>query len=348
MTLQEIYNSSRNLASQFRGGISMHEAVSTMAGAQPAYEQFWEESAVQVEAGNSLSTVLAKVWPESLVSAVVAGEESGSMVEVFSRIAKTTEIQLGIRKSFMRLVQPVSISLIAVLVFICMMVFLVPMITRSFASKHMKPSGLVALALQMESFFLKYWLVVFAAIGAGIFIFWRWVNTEEGKNAVLEWALGLPVLGDGLRLIFYGAWADYLGLMYGAGIPIERSMNLSMGIVPVSMRTGFELFVNDITVNSVSLSDAVNPARLAKVDPQDARLEWPLFIRNAMRVGDKTGLIDKELALISPELTESGVDVVNRFVAKANLMSIVLAIVLVGMCYMAIYMPMFQSMQRLR
>lgn len=345
MNLKEIHESARTLASQFRGRVPMPDALQLMASVQPTHEEFWMSAVVSIEAGNPLSASLRGVWPPALVSAVIAGEASGDLESVFSRIVKTVRIQLDLRRTFMKLAYPAGIALAGVVVFINIMVFIVPMTTRAFGSKRGTGNFITEVALAMESFFTNYWMVFFGAVAGGVFLLVRWVKSEQGMSALQDMALGVPKLGDGLVELYFGLWSEYMALMFAAGIAIDRAVVLTVEVMPASLRGGFELFVNDLLINSVTLQQAVDPKRLSADDP---RLQWPLFVRSALTSGHNTGEVDVEFMLIAPELVELGVTKVQTFIAIANGAAIAMAASLIGVSFMAIYLPMFAAMQGVR
>lgn len=345
MTLDQIASSASSLASQFRGGVPMNQAVALMADIQPRYAEYWSDVAESIERGNALSKALPDVWPESLVSAVQAGEESGTMEAVFTRITKAIKIQQNLRKSIMKIAYPISIGIVGIVVFIGMMVFVVPNTVKAFGSTKAADNFMTALAMSMDAFFTEYWMIVLGAIATGFVLLAKWAQTEEGKDAILEIGLSIPYLGKGLSELYYGLWAEYMALMTGAGITLIRAVELTAKVVPASMREGFYAFVRDLSVNNLPVNEAVDIKRLAADDP---RREWPLFIRKALTLGYVAGATDTELMQVAPELVEQGIEKVERAIFWGNVMATVMAAMLVAMSFFAIYMPIFSAIRTVR
>jgi type II secretory pathway component PulF len=344
MNLKDIYLSSRSLASQFRGNIPMPEAMSNMEGVQPGYAEFWASATRSVEAGNPVSASLREVWPAPLVGAVEAGEESGKMVAVFTRITKTTKAQLELRRLFAKLGYPIGICLVGVVLFFVILIFLVPLSANHLSARRAQPTGITLAALTLSTFAKNYWLIILGGVAAAGVALLQWANTPEGKETLLSWALAVPIFGGGISLIYYGIWAEYMAMLYSAGISIDRALLLTVKVLPEQMRKGFELLHTDISVNSLDVAAAVNLKNL-KVD--DPRREWPQFILNAMRLGTETGDFDGELMTAAPELHDDGLEKIGRFSIWSEILSIAFAASLLGMCFLAIYLPMFSTMKRL-
>lgn len=334
MNLKEIKVSASALASSFRGRIPMDEAVGMMVSVQPKYAEYWADVERSVQAGNSLSQSLPAIWPEALVGAVMAGEESGKMEQVFAHITKATEIQLRLRKLLMKLMYPALISLAGLTVFVLIMVLVAPSTARTFRAQN--SNGITQLALAMEAFFKPYWMMVLAALAGGAVIGYKWAISDEGKAAMAEMALQVPYLGPGLRDMYFGLWAEYMAMMSAAGITTDRAILLTVNLMPVSLRDGLVAFERDISVNNLSLEEAANSAMLHADDP---RQEWPLFVRRAFIVGDRTGDLDGEMQRIAPELLEQGITKISLSIELANIGATVVAGLLAASSFVGIYGP---------
>lgn len=343
MNLHEIKDSANALASQFRARVSMAEAVAVMPTIQPGYSDFWEEVARSIDAGNSLSLSLPKVWPEALVSAVIAGEEAGKMEQVFAHISKTLMIQLSVRKLLMKLIYPAAIGIAGIVVFICIMVFVAPSTARVFRAQN--ANAITILSMAMESFFKAYWMVVIAGCVTAVIVFFKWASSEEGKETLVEFALGLPYVGVGLTDLFFGLWAEYMAMMAGAGLTTERSILLTQDVLPPSLRLGLVAFERDLSVRNLPLQDAANVALMREDDP---RQDWPLFIRRAFIVGSRTGVLDEQFLVVAPELREQGIARVDVAISTASIGATVLAGILVALSFVAIYAPILGAVKTFR
>lgn len=343
MTLNEVWEAAGSLASQFRAQVEIQDAVGTMSSAQPQYAEFWDDAKASIESGNPLSVSLAKVWPDSLVGAVKAAEESGTMEEVFSRVTEAVGIQIELRKTMMKLAYPVGITAVAVLAFIVVMTIAVPMTTRSLGLKA-DGNFMTSLAFAMEAFFLKSWVLVLAGVAAGVVFGVKWIQSEEGRKAMMELGLKVPIVGEGLHLLSFGIWAKYMSLMFSAGIALDRSISLTVGTLPDSRQVGFEAFLRDITTNNYPVNYAANVENLSD---DDARHQWPLFIRRAFLVGDKTGRIDDQMNVVAPELIKDGVRRIERGVEFGKVLATAVAGMLISLVLFAVYSPTFSAIRNL-
>lgn len=335
MTLAEIKVAATTLASNCRARLTMLEAVAMMAKVQPKYTSFWREAERSIHAGNSLSTCLPAVWPAAQVAAVKAGEESGTLEQVFAQISKASEMQLQLKKLLMKLLYPAAISLAGVLLFFFTMVFVAPNTARSFRAQD--ANAITQLALAMEALLKPYWPVVLVVLALGLALGLKWAFSNEGKAVLVAIGFALPYLGPGLREMYFGLWAHYMALLCATGISTERAILLTLELMPQPLREGLLAFEQDISRNNLALSAAANIASLSAADPRQG---WPLFVGRAFLVGDRTGDLAGELQRIAPELLAQGVEKISLSIEIGNLAATMIAGVLAASSFVAIYAPM--------
>ncbi len=137
------------------------------------------------------------LFPKIYVTSVMAGEKSGSLVEVLERYIVYQKLALGVRKKV--LVSLMYPSVLIVLV-ILLMVFLVTYVVPSFAALYSSMSAqlpsvtlyLIAIGSAARNYFLLY-VAGFAAAGAG---FYFWSRSESAQEAIDRVKVRTPLLGD--------------------------------------------------------------------------------------------------------------------------------------------------------
>lgn len=265
------------------------------------------------------------------------------MEGVFVSVNDAVGIQIELRKTMMKLSYPAGITVVAVLAFVAVMTFAVPMTTRSLGLKA-EGSFMTGLAFAMEEFFLKSWVIVAAGVIGAVVFGVKWAQSEEGHKAMMEIGLKLPIVGKGLHVLCFGVWAKYMSLMFSAGIPLDRSIKLTVGTLPDSLQVGFEAFVRDIAINNYPVSYAANVDNFSH---DDARHQWPLFIRRAFLVGDKTGRIDDQMNVVAPELIKDGVRRIERGIEVGKILATAVAGLLISLVLFAVYSPTFSAIRNL-
>lgn len=344
MDLKEIVMCASAFGNQIRAGIPLADAAQRLATIQPKYADFWNKTEANLRSGMALSTQIGEVWPESLINAVKAGEQSGRMDDVFRQIEETVELQIRIRKNISQIYYPLGMAGGGLAAFLGFMVFVFPNLARSFGSlgtgADNGPTGFMALSLSMESFFNNYWMLLAGALVVGVGMFAAWIKTEEARASIMDFCLGVPILGDALRDMAFGLWLYYMAMMNASGIDTAQGLRLTVKVLPNSLQEGVNLFERDLAVNNRPMDDSANPAKQRDEDP---RKDWPFYVSNAFMVACHTGAIDRELLRVAPSLIKEGETVLAKVIGWANLAALFLAAFLIVAPLAAYYVQVFSA-----
>ena len=341
MNLREINSTAAALGNQISAGIPMDQAISRLSQMQPAYSDFWHTAKQKVRDGQLLSESLTEIWPEALVSAVKAGEQSGRMDSVFNRIEETIELQMSLRGSIMKLTYPAGMGLAGLIVFIGFMVFILPMLAKSIGGGS--NSAIFQLSAWLSVFVLQNYIALGIGIAVAVFTLVAWLKTPDARNAILVFCMGIPVMKDALRDMYFGLWAKYMAMMVASGLPTIQALKLTAPVLPGMLRDSIELFVHDLSVNNKSISESADTEKHGIDDLR--RIWWPFYISNAFVVAEQTGEIDKELLRVAPSLIKDGEKTLNRVIAIANVVALMVSGILIISPLAAYYTEIFAAIR---
>jgi type IV pilus assembly protein PilC len=342
MNLKEIASSAAALGNQVKAGIPIDQALLRLAQMQPSYADFWTRASIAVQSGQPLSELLAEVWPDTLVFAVQAGERSGKLDEVFGRIEETIELQLDLRGSLAKLIYPVGMGIAGLAVFIGFMVFVLPGLSKSLNTKS--DSFIFWLSLWMSEFFKENLVAIVAGLVVGVIFMVGWLRTDGAKSFIIEILFSIPVLKDALRDMYFGLWSYYMATMFSAGITTTEALKLTSKILPPVLQESVLIFEWDLSVNHRSMSDSADPAKQSPADPR--AVWWPFYIANAFIVSEQTGEVDKELMRVAPALIKEGVKTLNRVIAVANAVMLIVSASMIVSPLAAYYVEIFSAVRQ--
>lgn len=346
MSLKHIGATASALGNQVGGGIPLDQAVNRMAQMQPDRSEFWLRAVQEIRAGRPLSASLAEVWPEALVSAVVAGEQSGRIEEVLQRINDTIEIQLTLRKAMNQLVYPIAMAIGGVVVFLVFMIVVIPLLAKVLAGtsgSHGQESLIFQLSTWLAATVKENYLTLGAVVVGGAYALWAWLQTPKAKEDIMAFLLGIPVVKEALRDMFFGLWARYMAIMVSAGIPTISALSLTAPVLPTTLRESVELFERDLAYNNKTMSESADKAQLPDTDPR-ARW-WPIYISNAFIVAEQTGDIDRELLRAAPSLIKEGVARLEFVIMVATGVTMAVAGILIVSPLAAFYSQLFATIR---
>lgn len=342
MTLKETGAAAAALGNQVAAGIPVDQAVTRLVQLQPGYGEFWTRAALLVQSGRPLSDALAEVWPAALVSAVKAGERSGTLDGVLARIEANVDLHLSLRATMFKLAYPVGMGVAGLVVFIGFMLFVLPGLAKALATKS---QGLVfELSKWMSAFVFENWMMLLVVGGVGFVLLVIWLRTPEAQALILELLLELPVLRTALRDMYFGMWSNYMAMMVAAGISTSEALKLTGSVLPATLQESIDIFERDLSVHNRSMYEAAN---LSKLDADDARVKWwPFYISNAFLVAEQTGEIDRELLRVAPPLIKEGVKAMNNVIAAANVVALAVSAFLIVAPLGAYYTEIFTAIQQ--
>lgn len=309
----EIADSAGMLGRLLSTGEPLSSATEEMSRMQPAYAEFWAAASAANQNGRPLSESIALVWPETLVSMVHAGEQAGRLPAVLLNIRETCDLQLRLKKIVGKLYMPLAIFGMSLVIGLFFMAYLTPKVVRSIAGtdpRRMPTDPLTNFAFFLESLWKEYPIALVLGATALILAVVRWIRSPDGADSITRAALSMPILGPSLRDVAFGLWAKYLAVTIGAGIPLIEGLKLTATVLPRPLREGVAAMHHALAVQNLSIDKAVADT-LAEDDP---RREWPRYITNAFRVGERTGQLDAEFNSVSPALLDLGERSLTRFI----------------------------------
>lgn len=288
--------------------------------------------------GQSLGAALS-AYPETFSdlyrTLITAGEASGKLPDVLSRLADHVEEQQAVQQKFMiAMIYPVIVMVVCVLVVTGLMIYVVPQVVGVFESTKQTLPLVTRIMLGVSKFLQATWVLwLLAAIGGAIAA--RLALRREAVR--FRWharLLRLPVVGRLLRAQQSSQLAATLSILVGSGVPVLNALNAGVGVVSnLPMRAAVERAANAVR-EGAGLSQSLAQGR-----------QFPPVLIHLIASGEASGRLPQTLAAAAHQQRR---DVENRTAALAAVIepammlfmgAIVLTIVL------AVLLPIFELNQ---
>jgi type IV pilus assembly protein PilC len=327
---------SRQVATLFEAGVSALRAFRLLAQENENKTLQEEIMAVadDIEGGVSLSDALVKrpeLFSNFYVNMVKAGEESGKLNEVFLFLAdyldRNYELNQKIKKA---LTYPGFVIGTFFAIMIGMLTFVVPKMAKMFSEEGATLPLVTRIVLFISDLFVKYGPVTFPALGIAAFMFHRWTKTDEGALAVDEFTMKVPVLKTLVQRIFLQRLADNMNTMLTNGVPIVKSIDITMSIVDNRVYKALLQRVSEKVQTGKSFSKALYEEPLI-----------PNILVQMVHIGEETGelaYILKNLASFYRRELDTAIDSMIGLIEPAMIVSLGLG---VGVLVSAILLPMY-------
>ena len=161
-------------------------------------------------------------------------------------------------------------------------------------------------------------------------MFHKWTKTDEGAIAVDEFMLKVPVLKNLVQKIFLQRLADNMNTMLTNGVPIVKSIDITMSIVENRVYKALLARVSEKVQTGKAFSKALYEEPLV-----------PNILVQMVHIGEETGelaYILKNLATFYRRELDTAIDSMIGLIEPAMIVSLGLG---VGVLVSAILLPMY-------
>src|SRR5215204_4628792 len=337
--MRDIVIFTRQFSTMINAGLPLVQALDILAkqSENKALKDVTRAEVFDVESGHTVADALKKhpkAFSDLYVNMVAAGEAGGILDTILMRLATFMEKNDAlVRKVKGAMIYPGVITSVAGIAIIVLLVFVIPVFEKMFASVGMALPLPTRVVIGMSQFLQNYWWAVIAGlIGAG----WslkKYYATSDGKLTIDRLLLKMPVLGDVLRKSAVSRFTRTLGTLIGSGVSILDGLE-------ITAKTAGNRVIQDAIMES--------RASIAGGETISAPLQksqvFPPMVISMIAVGEQTGGLDEMLSKIADFYDEEVDAAVSGLLALMEPIMIVFLGVVVGGMVVAMYLPIFDMM----
>lgn len=343
VNLKSIAIMSRQLATMVASGLTLVRALSVLTDQVDSkpLRTILGQVRQDVEQGSSLSTALErhpKVFGPLYISMVRAGEAGGQLDTVLMRLSTTIEKQVELRsKVKSAMTYPTVVFCAVILIVSLMMIFVVPTFKRLFSTLCGSLPLPTRIVIDISNVLASWRLIIVIALIVGtVYLFRRWIATEQGRELWDRFKLRPPIFGPLIHKVCLARFASTLASLVSAGVPIIESLEI------VGANVGNTLMTKAVR-GSIS---GVREGRALSSCLTDYPI-MPVMVTQMIETGEESGALDTMLEKISSFYDNE----VSATVASLTSLLEPLIILFMGACIGAIvislYLPMFDYVKLL-
>jgi type IV pilus assembly protein PilC len=292
-----------------------------------------------VQQGTSLSDAMRKhpdCFDNLYVALIQAGEVGGVLDEVLNRLAKLLEdlarLQNQIKSA---MAYPVTVGFMAVVIFVGMTVFLLPIFADMFDDLGAELPVFTQMMMMISKVLRQplNWVFIISAISATAFAYRRYYATLNGRRVIDRLALKMPLFGDLIQKTATARFCRTFGSLSKSGVPILTALEI----------------VRDTAGNQV-IAEAVDECRKEVQSGGMISLAlqkhavFPSMAVQMINIGEETGELDSMLMKVADFYED---EVEQAVKALTSVMEPIMILVLggmVGSILVSMYLPMFKIM----
>ena len=295
-----------------------------------------------VNQGGTLASAMRR-WPKVFdnlsIAMVEAGEAGGVLDETLKRLAKLLEENARLQNQLKAAMgYPVTVLVIAILVFLGMTIFMIPTFADIFAQLGVELPVFTQMMLNLSKLLRSsFSIFLVGGLAIGIFIFSRYYATRLGRRQVDGVLLKLPLFGELLQKTASAQFCRTMSSLSKAGVPILMSLEI----------------LHDTTSNAV-VGDAISNSRndISEGMPLSTALAlknvFPDMMVSMLAIGEETGEMDAMLSKVADFYEDEVTTTVKTLTSLIEPVMIVVVGGIVASILVAMYLPMFSVFENIR
>ncbi|HEY9817382.1 MAG TPA: type II secretion system F family protein [Candidatus Obscuribacterales bacterium] len=335
---------SRQFAVLINAGVALVRSLGVLADQcpNPKLKKALQQINADVQQGTNLSDSMRKhpqCFDGLYVSMVQAGEVGGVLDEVMNRLAKLLEDVARLNNQIKSaMTYPVAVGFIAVVIFIGMTVFLIPIFADMFEQLGGDLPFFTKLMMAVSDFLRTpiYVVGIIVVVVAIVVSFRQYYKTRIGRETIDRISLKAPLFGDLIQKNATARFCRTFGSLSRSGVPILTALEI----------------VRDTAGNQV-ISNAIDQARrevqtggMISLALQREQV-FPIMAIQMISIGEETGEIDSMLMKVADFYED---EVEQAVKALTSIMEPIMIVVLggmVGSILVALYLPIFKIMDQI-
>ena len=292
----------------------------------------------QVSEGKSLAQAFrasSYSFSADYIATISAGEETGHLEEVLSRLADDVEMHGKAHQTMMMaMTYPILMLVVALTIIIFLLIYVVPQLTSAFSylGESLPPltRGLIAVSDWVQAYGAPLAIVLLLLI-AGLVLALR---NPEYRMRWDRMLLKVPRLGYLIVLAGVSGWSRSLGMLLTNGVPIMEAMKIALERVHNQAMHQSLIEASERLREGDSLRSALIKAE-----------HFPPFLVHMVSSGESSGTLDSMLIKVADYYEQRLKAVVDSTLKLFGPLLIIIMGGIVVLIAMAVLMPIMQINQ---
>lgn len=336
ISLAELNVFTRQILTLQKAGVPLLSSLDIMEKQtkNKAFKKMIKDIAADVEHGTSLSEAMAKyprVFNDFYVSMVKAGEASGQLDEILSRVLDFGEKELDTRNRVKAAVRYPMITLAALgMAFIVIVTFVIPRFAPIFAQFKTQLPLPTRILLNASIVLKNYWYIVIAAAAGLAMLFVKFINTKKGRLKWDSFKLNAPVFGNVITMIVMSRFTRTMAILIKSGLPILQVLDMASHTAANAV---IAKVVEKIIVSVKEGKGVAEPMRTSNI--------FPPMVVNMVSIGESSGKIDELLMSASDYYDRESDYIIKNLTTIIEPIIVVILGAMVLLMALAIFLPMW-------
>ncbi len=321
----------RQLVMLLEAGVTLLRAINTLATrvSNKAFNDILRDVAERIEEGNTLWQSLSnhpRYFNHLFVSIIKAGEASGTLTEIITRLATYREKTALLRRQVKSaMVYPFVVAGASGAVLVLFLVWVLPEFETIFSQFNMELPLITRMALGAAHGLIRFWWLWIVLVAGLVALIIAYGRTPGGRLNIDLWKLKIPVFGEILTQKVVADFAHTFSTLLNAGISILETLELTKEAV------GNAAFSEDLqhVRESIERGEGLEkPLRRSKVVPP--------IVTDMLATGEESGALDKvslHMAEIFEKEVETSVNTLKSLIEPVMILGLGLVVLFLTLSF---------------
>ena len=332
----------RQFSIMLESGISIANALDVLRAqtVNPTLKDCLNDIYNNIQKGIALSSVMRSfpdIFPPILLSMVEAGEVSGQLDKVFTRMAGHFEKEHKQKQKLKgAMTYPVIVLIVAALVVTILVVKVIPTFGEALAGMNVELPALTQVMLNVSHFFTSYWYLMLFGLILLIYGIKMMSKTSRGKIILDNISLKIPVASEVIKTLLTARFSRSLSTLLSSGVLMLESLQITKRVLNNSILIERMDKAIDNVKQGRSLTQAITEIQY-----------FPPLLLSMLKTGEETGNIDETLEKAADFYEDQTEDKLQRLMTLLEpLIMIVLGGVVAFILFSVLY-PMLSVYQNI-
>ncbi len=335
------------MATLVGSGVNLIDSLSLLQAQAKAkgHKRLYAEIIHRINGGMTLADTMSlfpRAFSPMQAALVEAGEKSGNLKTVFSRMAEDLENQQDfLRKIKGAMFYPVVVMGLALIMVTGMLVFVIPKVSKLYEQSNAKLPTLTQKVIDVSDFVSLNYPILFGSLALGLFLFWDFTaQTPPGNRALESLISSLPMFGRISQEKNIMILASNLGMLLESGVLISNAFEITEKTLDsLHYRKGLADIRHGIILGkNVSEMMGLKDIKAQKFEHNSL---FPLQVAQMMHIGEVTGNLAKMLTKVRENYHKSVDYTLKNLSTMIEPLMIFMVALLVGSILLAVMLPFF-------
>jgi type IV pilus assembly protein PilC len=337
LPLGELAIFTQQLASLLSAGLPLVQCLEALQDQteDPVFRVIIRDVRIEISQGSSFSNAV-KAYPKAFnslfISMVEAGEASGALAEILSKVAGYFESSVKLSKKVKSaMTYPIAVIGLAFALVNVLLIFVIPVFASMFQDFGAKLPAPTQMLIDLSDFLKHNFFYLAAGAYAAFWLLNKFVSTPRGRRLKDEVLVKAPIFGSLIHKISLSRFCRTYATLIRSGVPILRTLEI------VSAAS------NKVQVEDACLEIAKHVSQGGQVSEiLAANSYFPPMMKHMVKAGESTGNVDGMMNKIADFYDTESEATVASLTSLIEPLLIVFLGVVVGGIVMAMFLPIFQ------